>query len=150
MILLPELEMATLNQVAEFYGVNNKTLTNLIVDHRGELESDGYTVVSGKDLVSALKAPAKTQNMRGYFLLDGNKIGYKANALFPKRAILRVGMLLRDSEVAKEVRTQLLNIEEHTAAEVKTYEIDYEQQLHLKLGQAVAVSSVHDDRVIGL
>ncbi|PDY07989.1 hypothetical protein COM83_33620, partial [Bacillus cereus] len=70
--------------------------------------------------------------------------------LFPKRAILRVGMLLRDSEVAKEVRNQLLNIEEHTATEVKTYEIDYEQQLHLKLGQAVAVSSVHDDRVIGL
>ena len=32
--------------------------------------------------------------------------------LFPKRAILRMGMLLRDSEVAKEVRTQLLNITE--------------------------------------
>ncbi|QUW39731.1 Bro-N domain-containing protein [Bacillus cereus] len=38
-------------------------------------------------------------------------------------------MLLRDSEVAKEVRTQLLNIEEHTATEVKTYEIDYEQEV---------------------
>ncbi|PER78896.1 hypothetical protein CN487_24450 [Bacillus cereus] len=38
-------------------------------------------------------------------------------------------MLLRDSEVAKEVRTQLLNIEENTAAEVKTYEIDYEQEV---------------------
>ncbi|PFE66379.1 hypothetical protein CN322_03095 [Bacillus thuringiensis] len=38
-------------------------------------------------------------------------------------------MLLRDSEVAKEVRTQLLNIEEHAATEVKTYEIDYEQEV---------------------
>lgn len=38
-------------------------------------------------------------------------------------------MLLRDSEVAKEVRTQLLNIEENTVAEVKTYEIDYEQEV---------------------
>lgn len=56
--------------------------------------------------------------------------------LFPKRAILRVGMLLRDSEVAKEVRTQLLNIEEHTAAEVKTYEIDYEQEV---LGRGLKV-----------
>lgn len=56
--------------------------------------------------------------------------------LFPKRAILRVGMLLRDSEVAKEVRTQLLNIEEHTATEVKTYEIDYEQEV---LGQGFKV-----------
>ncbi|MGE1009234.1 hypothetical protein [Bacillus cereus] len=65
-------------------------------------------------------------------------IGKVGSNIFPKRAILRVGMLLRDSEVAKEVRTQLLNIEEHTAAEVKTYEIDYEQDLHLKLGQAIA------------
>lgn len=31
---------------------------------------------------------------------------------FSKRAVLRFGMLLRDSEVAKEVRTQLLNIAE--------------------------------------
>lgn len=30
--------------------------------------------------------------------------------LFPKRAILRIGMLLRDSEVAKEIRTRLLDI----------------------------------------
>lgn len=29
---------------------------------------------------------------------------------FSPRAVLRIGMLLRDSEVAKEVRTQLLNI----------------------------------------
>lgn len=87
---------------------------------------NGYENVTGKELVSALKAPTKIENMKGYFLLNGNKIGYKGNGIFPKRAILRVGMLLRDSEVAKEVRTQLLNIEENTAAEVKTYEIDYE------------------------
>ena len=29
--------------------------------------------------------------------------------VFPRRAILRVRMLLRDSEIAKEIRTQLLN-----------------------------------------
>lgn len=30
--------------------------------------------------------------------------------MIPKRALLRIGMLLRDSEVAKEVRTRLLDI----------------------------------------
>ena len=34
--------------------------------------------------------------------------------LFPKRAILRVGMLLRDSEIAKEIRTRLLDIVQDT------------------------------------
>jgi hypothetical protein len=36
--------------------------------------------------------------------------------LFTRRAILRVGMLLRDSEIA-EVRTQLLNIEKKVTVE---------------------------------
>ena len=40
--------------------------------------------------------------------------------IFPRRAILRIDMLLRDSSVAREVRTQLLNIEEKTSDDVKT------------------------------
>ena len=35
----------------------------------------------------------------------------KCNLLFNRRSILRVGMLLRDSDVAKSVRTYLLNVE---------------------------------------
>lgn len=38
-----------------------------------------------------------------------NNRGLKA---FSRRAVLRIGMLLQQSDVAKEVRTQLLNIEE--------------------------------------
>ena len=47
-------------------------------------------------------------------------------------------MLLRDSEVAKEIRTQLLNIEEKTSNETKTHDIDEEQSLMLSVGMAVA------------
>ncbi|WP_242479850.1 hypothetical protein [Bacillus cereus group sp. N21] len=71
-------------------------------------------------------------------MIDGNKIGYRRNGLFPKRAILRVGMLLRDSEVAKEVRTQLLNIEENSKQEVKTQEIDKEMTLEMNIGRAIS------------
>jgi len=39
-------------------------------------------------------------------------VSYRGSYLFPKRAILRTGMLLKKSEIAEEVRTQLLNIEE--------------------------------------
>ncbi|RHW08275.1 hypothetical protein B7P27_14605 [Bacillus cereus] len=128
LLLLPELEMATTQQVADFYEIKYQTLTSLIEDRRDELVSDGYKTLPGKELVNLLKRSAKIESMKGYVLIDGNKVGYRSNGLFPKRAILRVGMLLRDSEVAKEVRTQLLNIEEHTATEVKTYEIDYEMK----------------------
>lgn len=58
--------------------------------------------------------------------------------VFPKRAILRIGMLLRDSEVAKEVRTQLLNTFEHSTDEQKTFEIDEEMRLKMNIGIAYA------------
>ncbi|PHF25522.1 hypothetical protein COF79_15240 [Bacillus toyonensis] len=112
LFLLPELEMATTQQVADFYGVNKKVIDNLVLKNKDEITGDGYKVIDGKDLVNLLKRSTKIENMKGYVLIDGNKVGYGSNGFFPKRAILRVGMLLRDSEVAKEVRTQLLNVEE--------------------------------------
>lgn len=123
LLLLPELEMATTRQVSEFYNVDMETIKSLVKYHRDEISNDGYKVITGEEL-KATKVENKPQ-------LEKYGIGLRTPslALFPKRAILRVGMLLRDSEVAKEVRTQLLNIEEHTATEVKAYEIDYEQEV---------------------
>lgn len=130
LLLLPELEVATSKQVSEFYGVPIKSVNNVLLRNRDELLADGYEQVNGRDLALIKMKSTKKENKRGYILINNEiKIPYNEVGLFPKRAILRVGMLLRDSEVAKEVRTQLLNIEENTAAEVKTYEIDYEQEV---------------------
>ncbi|PFY22983.1 hypothetical protein COL47_05260 [Bacillus toyonensis] len=134
LLLLPNTEYATSQQVADFYDVPMQTIKSLVHDRKEELTLDGYTVKTGKEVKKILEGSSKEltklESRHGYFVVITNngeiKISYKNTALFPKRAILRVGMLLRDSEVAKEVRTQLLNIEENTAAEVKTYEIDYE------------------------
>ena len=52
-------------------------------------------------------------------------------------------MLLRDSAIAKEVRTQLLNIEEKTSDEVKTYDINEEQRLMLNVGMAYASGDIN-------
>lgn len=60
---------------------------------------------------------------------------------FSKRAVLRIGMLLRDSKIAQEVRTQLLNIVEHTAEEkpeLLTQDIDDEEKLQAAIGKAFA------------
>jgi hypothetical protein len=72
-------------------------------------------------------------NFRGYFTVGDQKLANNSNNLFPRRAILRVGMLLRDSVVAKEIRTQLLNIEERTTSEQKIISINEEQQLALNV-----------------
>ncbi len=46
-------------------------------------------------------------------------------------------MLLRNSEVAKEVRTQLLNTEENAAQSIETCEISPEMELHTRLGRSL-------------
>lgn len=62
--------------------------------------------------------------------------------IFPRRAILRIGMLLRDSKVAQRVRTALLDIEEKADNETKTQDINEEQKLALELGMAMGSGNV--------
>ncbi|EPY7705627.1 MULTISPECIES: hypothetical protein [Bacillus] len=121
LLLPPELEMATLQQVADFYNVPKNMITNLFRLHEDELVSDGYTQMKGNDLVSFFSTEAKRKRRGSYTVTSrsGEEYTYSnyKNGLFPKEAILRVGILLRDSEVAKEVRAQLLNTEEEKAAQ---------------------------------
>ena len=51
-------------------------------------------------------------------------------------------MLLQQSSVAREVRTQLLNIEEKTSDAIKTEDINEEQRLMLNVGMAYASGNI--------
>ncbi|MEA1853021.1 hypothetical protein U9M49_07955 [Cytobacillus sp. OWB-43] len=142
LLLLPKLEMATTKQVAEFYGVSRAVISMLISNNKGEIQSDGYFTMKGRELVSKYNLHSTPQN--GYLLLeDGSTVAYRGTGLFPKRAILRVGMLLRDSEVAKEVRTQLLNIEEKVTTEVKTVDLNEEILLKVAVADAHSAGYMH-------
>jgi len=132
LFLLPGTEVATTKQVADFYSVSQTTLRQLINIHRKELESDGLQYMKYAEIKALVNITPKLDELHN---LGINRMGTN---IFTKRALLRVGMLLRDSEVAKEVRTQLLNIEEHTSLEVKTFEINNELQLQANVGIAVA------------
>ncbi|MEN3130421.1 hypothetical protein ABDI49_04910 [Bacillus cereus] len=113
LLLPPEFELATLQQVADFYNVSKEMITKLIKSHEDELVSDGYTLMTGNKISSFFQEKKR----RGSYTvksINGKKYTYSNHEirLFPKSAILRVGMLLRDSEVAKKVRAQLVNTEE--------------------------------------
>lgn len=106
--------MATTQQVADFYEVTDYALKMIVNRHKEELISDGYRVLKGKVVLGQFERsnsllPLSVLNKQGGYLVnDEYFFSYRGVGLFPKRAILRVGMLLRDSAVAKEVRTQLL------------------------------------------
>ena len=123
LLLLPNTEKATITQVATYYNVGLRAITSLIHDNYDEVSEDGYKVYKGKELSTSHVISFKefTSNRANYtFTLDNNeylKVGGKGIGLFTKRAILRVGMLLRDSEIAKEVRTRLFDIVQDTEKE---------------------------------
>ncbi|WP_010530929.1 hypothetical protein [Lentibacillus jeotgali] len=64
MLLLPQLEMATTKQVAEFYGVSTALIKMTISNNRDEFDADGHTLCNGKELAGKINLPAK--NKRGY------------------------------------------------------------------------------------
>lgn len=136
-------DFVTVELAAKYYEVGFEAIKTVVNKNKEELESDGLRVLSGKEIKEILVS-CKTQltNFRGYFEIDGVKFANGKNTLIPKRALLRIGMLLRDSKVAKEVRDRLLDIVHD--AETKTdiidnviEEIRTEQQISEDMLQAI-------------
>lgn len=97
--------VATTAQMAEYYESPLDTVQSFIKNNRDELESDGLRVVRGDDL-KVLKNIVMSSND----ITDLDSINRLT--IWTPRAALRLGMLLRDSPIAKAVRTVLLNIVE--------------------------------------
>ena len=144
LLLIPGTDFMSIKQVADFYEVSTEVIRKICQRHIDELNSDGIRIISGKELIGTScpisQNVIKTQAKTIITYSDGNVLTVPNRGLkvFPRRAILRIGMLLRDSEIAKEVRTALLNIEEKTSDETKIADITEEQQLALSVGMAYA------------
>ena len=144
LFLIPDMEVMTTKMVADYYEVEIKTIQTAYQRNKNEIDNDGVKILKVSDfnevykMSNSLNNIIKTQNNISFTIADNIKVivpncGIKG---FSKRAVLRCGMLLRDSAVAKEVRTQLLNIFEHSNDEQKIAEIDEELRLKTNIGIA--------------
>lgn len=141
LFMIPQLQAMTLKQIAEFYEVPLKTVDTCYRDNKGEITTDGVRIVKAGEisakLDSLLSKETNYTRVRGGITIEISEgvmlmIPNCGSRMFPKRAVLRFGMLLRDSKIAQEVRTQLLNVIEHTQEEkpeLLTYDIDKENEL---------------------
>lgn len=141
LLLIPSLEVMTTEQVADYYEVDYNAVKKVYQRNTDELESDGMRIEKMESFLKGQNVSFQKERNKA-IITYGNGITFSVTnrglKVFPRRAILRIGMLLRDSVVAKEVRTQLLNIEEKTSDETKTQDINEEQSLMLSVGMAVA------------
>ncbi len=111
----------TTSALVDYYEVSSETIQKVIQRHRDEFKSDGLKSIRGKalkDVVDILSISKKTPQL----------------TIWTPRAALRLGMLLRDSEVAKAVRTSLLNaVEKVIPAQAQEIE---KLKLELELAKA--------------
>ena len=154
LLLIPEMNCMTIRQVADYYEVDFDTLRKCYMRNRLEIDADGVVTKTPsifKEILNGTTCPIKNfeqQNGKLVIQIDDNtrlEIPNRGIKCFSKRAVLRIGMLLRDSKIAQEVRTQLLNIVEHTAEEkpeLLTQDIDDEEKLQAAIGKAFATGDI--------
>ncbi|MEY9838519.1 restriction endonuclease [Streptacidiphilus sp. EB103A] len=84
--------------VADYFAVPTRAVHSLVLDHREELEAYGYQVLTGQRLTAFKNA-------------SGIQSRARQLALFNRRTVLCAAMLLRESDIARQVRSRLLDLE---------------------------------------
>ncbi|MDF9400614.1 DNA-binding protein [Vibrio sp. 1180_3] len=92
----------TKQQVMELFEISERTIERYLASHADELKNNGYQILRGSKL-KEFKALSY-----GADIDDGTKTSVLG--VFSFRAILNLGMLLTDSERAKELRSRVLDI----------------------------------------
>ncbi|MEE1072503.1 MAG: hypothetical protein U0L26_08975 [Cellulosilyticum sp.] len=144
LLSLPNTELYTTEMVANYYGVAIETIYSVLHQNTEELSNNGYSIMKKENLLT-LKIKVKTKR-GGFDILDAdNNIVATGNnkgiATFTKRTVLNVGMLLRDSKIAQEVRSRLLDIthdaeKDNGSVSNVISELNEEQQLMLNRMEA--------------
>jgi len=154
LLLIPKLDLMTMKQVADYYSSFDKkdedgnpapqiidvsTVKKCYQRNKIEIDSDGTYVKKLSDFLTGHFVPLEKSSAKSVFKVSDEiiiEVPNRGIRCFSKRAVLRIGMLLRDSDIAKEVRTQLLNTFEHSTDEQKTADIDEETSIMLEIGRA--------------
>lgn len=115
--LLPDGTHATTSMVASYYEVPVPTIESVVEDNREELEANGRSVLKGAELREFAAPLGGVANL-------GLSPKARSLAVFSRRAILNVGQILTGSDVARQVRTYLLEVEETATTEQKTTAVE--------------------------
>jgi hypothetical protein len=131
--LLPDSTHADLPSVATYYEVGVDAVESAVRRNRDELNENGMRVLRGQEY----------RDFATVNLTDANP-NTRSITLFTRRAILNVGQLLRDSEIAKAVRTYLLDIEEIAGPEIRTEAVERAELSHAQVRMLKAADGLLD------
>lgn len=147
LLLIPDMEVVTLKQIADYYRVSIKTTEMCYKRNKNEIDSDGSAMKPPREFLLLQNVGVEKQKYKTILHLSDDvhiEIPNCGIRVFSKRAVLRFGMLLRDSAIAKEVRTQLLNVFETTTTEQKTVTLNEEEQLLMNFAKAYSNGDISE------
>jgi len=159
---IPQTDLMSINQVAEYYStiytkkekdnhfyknkeelkdiiITSDTIRKLYQNNKEEIDEDGTWLKNYKEFLMGNNFTVETSKGKATICFNDNEkldVPNRGLRVFSRRAVLRIGMLLRDSIVAKEIRTQILNTFDNTSDEIKIKDINEEQKLQLEVGMA--------------
>ncbi|MFJ5090018.1 hypothetical protein [Streptomyces sp. NPDC088674] len=107
--LLPDGMHADIPTAAAFFEVTVEAVESVIRRNREELAENGLVVLRGEDYRRFASVNLTVANPKARSL-----------TLLTRRTILNVGQLLTESDVARRVRTYLLNVEEQAAPQQRS------------------------------
>lgn len=107
--LLPDGENMTIKAAAKYYEVDRGVIERLLTKFKEEFEQDGVRTITKRNSEFELYLPALAT-------------GQHALKLVSRRALLRLGMLLKDSNVAEKVRDYLVRLDVLIESEKPTKE----------------------------
>jgi hypothetical protein len=105
--LLPDGVHATIDGVATFFETGTDAIESVIRRNREELIDNGLRVLRGAE-------------RKAFLSVNLTETKAPAITVFTRRTILNVGQLLTESDVARKVRTYLLEVEAQATPEQKT------------------------------
>lgn len=131
-------DLITVQMCADYYQTNERTVSDCINVNKLELEENGLKVYKRKEIIQIF------ENTDYPYLEEEFKIPNRGLRLMTKRTLLNIGMLLRDSEIAKELRKRILDIvhdAENGNGNIDTISNEIDEETRLKVDYVDAMMS---------
>ena len=146
-LTISKTDIVTVKMCAEYFEVNERRIRQVVDEIKEELEENGLKVYSKAEFLKEINVHLKNdQQLNGKSILtfeDGTELVFpnRGLILMTKRTVLNIGMLLKNSKVAKELRRRILDIV-HDAEDTEIVnnvinEIRTEQEISQDMLQAI-------------
>ena len=108
LITFSDTGLITTQKVAEYYEVNYDAIMKIWERNNDELKEDRALLLKGNEIKEKFALDIESiSRLKGKFKYKNFEFTNGFNILLPRKAVLRIGMLLTESEVAENIRKEL-------------------------------------------